>query len=364
MQFKTAIISKIELHKFSIPLKEPFVISLGPIYTADNVVVVIHTAEGITGWGECSPFMSINGESADTGLVVGSYFEKMWMGKDALQIEDRINELDRVIYSNNSIKSAFDMALYDIAAQNAGVPLYQYLGGKKNKKIFTDYTVSVGRPDKMAADALKIKEAGFPVIKVKIGKGGKEDVARIKAIRDAVGPEIPVRVDANQGWNYEEAIETLRALGPCNIQHCEEPLPRWAFMQLPELKKQSPIPIMSDETCCDHNDVKRLIDLNACDLINIKLGKSGGIFKALKMIRLAEEANMKIQIGAFLESRIAMTAFAHLALCSDNIIHYDFDTALMFSADPVEGGIVYKEKGAIEIPDTPGIGAKLRPAHV
>ena len=355
-----AIITRIELIKLSVPLKEPFIISLGPVYSADNVVVVVHTQSGITGWGECSPFMSINGESADTGMVVGKYFEKIWLGKDALQIEERINELDKVIYGNNSIKSAFDMALYDIAAQNAELPLYRFLGGSKNKTIATDYTVSVGEAAKMAADALKIKEAGFPVIKVKIGKGGKEDVLRIRAIREAVGYDIPLRIDANQGWGFEETIETLRALAPFNIQHCEEPLPRWAFMQLPEVKRQSPILIMSDESCCDHNDVKRLIDLKACDRINIKLGKSGGIFKALKMIQLAEAADMEIQIGAFLESRIAMTAFAHLALCSNKIVYYDFDTALMFSEDPVEGGIVYKDNGIIEVPEMPGIGAVLK----
>src|SRR5690606_33763975 len=140
----------------------------------------VHTDAGITGWGECSPFMSINGESAGTALVVGKYFEKIWLGKDALQIEDRVRELDAVIYGNNSIKSAFDMALYDIAAQQAGQPLYQYLGGSKNKVIETDYTVSVGDAAKMAADALKIKNAGFPVIKVKIGKGGVQDVERIR----------------------------------------------------------------------------------------------------------------------------------------------------------------------------------------
>lgn len=358
------IITNIELHKISVPLKEPFVISLGPVYNADNVVVIISTSNGIIGWGECCPFMSINGESADTAIIVGGYFKSLWMGKNALEIEQRLNELDALIYANNSIKSAFDVALYDIAAQHAGVPLYQFLGGKKNKTIFTDYTVSVGSPEKMAGDAVKIKEQGFPVIKVKIGKNGKEDIKRIKAIREAVGYEIPMRVDANQGWTFDEAIETLNGLAPLNIQHCEEPLPRWAFMQLPELKKRSPVPIMCDETCCDPNDVKRLIDLNACDLINIKLGKSGGIFKALKMIRLAEAAVIKIQIGAFLESRLAMTAFAHVALCSDNIIYYDFDTSLMFSADPIEGGIEYKAGGVIEVSDKPGIGAKLKDAFM
>ncbi len=353
-------ITNIELHKIAIPLIEPFAISLGTLYSADNVVVAVHTNEGITGWGECSPFMSINGESADTCMIVGSYFQKIWLGKDPLQIMDRMIELTGVIYANNSIKSAFDMALYDIAAQRAGLPLHQFLGGCKNKTITTDYTVSVGEASKMAADALKIKAAGFPVIKVKIGKGGANDVIRIRAIREAVGYEIPIRIDANQGWTFEEAIETLQALSPYKIQHCEEPLPRWDFMQLPALRAQSPIVIMSDESCADPHDLKRLIDLKACDRINIKLGKCGGILNALKMIRMAENAGMEIQIGAFLESRIAMTAFAHVALCSNNIVYFDFDTALMFSQDPVEGGIVYKEKGVIEVPDVPGIGARLK----
>lgn len=353
-------ISQIELHRISIPLKEPFVISLGTLYNAESTIVIMHTKEGITGWGECSPFMTINGESAETAMVVGGYLKQVLLGTNALDIEQRIADMDRVIYANNSIKSAFDMALYDIAAQHAGSPLYRFLGGEAGKPVFTDYTVSVGEPEKMASDALKIKMNGFPVIKVKLGKGGAADVERIKAIREAVGYEIPIRADANQGWGFEEAIETLNSLAPYQLQHCEEPLPRHDFMKLSEIRRQSPILIMSDESCCDHNDTERLISLNACDLINIKLGKSGGIFKALKMIKLAEDAGMRIQIGAFLESRLAMTAFAHLALCSPNIIHYDFDTALMFSEDPVEGGLVYKDGGLIEISDTPGIGACIK----
>lgn len=352
-------IRKIELHKISIPLIEPFIISLGPLYHAENVIVTIHTHEGLTGMGECSPFMTIHGETADTALVVGSLFKDFFVGKNAWDIAARIAEMDRIIYGNSSIKSAFDMALYDIAAQHAGQPLYQFLGGNKNKIITTDYTVSVDSCKKMAADALKIKKAGFPVIKVKLGKGGQEDIDRMRAIRDAVGYEIPIRIDANQGWQEDEAISVLQALGPLNIQHCEEPVARWNFMQLPKIKSQSPIPIMADESCCDVHDLQRLIEINACDLINIKLGKSGGIFKALQMIRLAEHHNIRIQLGAFLESRLAMTAFVHLALCSDNIIHYDFDTALMFTQDPVVGGIQYHPGGVIEMPDTPGIGAVI-----
>jgi L-alanine-DL-glutamate epimerase-like enolase superfamily enzyme len=352
-------IRQVELYKLFIPLKEPFIISLGPIPNAENVLVIIHTEEGITGYGECSPFMSINGESMDTCFVVGQYFAKLFKGKNALDIEQRVQEMDRLIYGNNSIKSAFDMALYDIASKNAGVPLYNFLGGNTSKPIVTDYTVSIGEPQKMAADAVKIMQEGYPAIKVKLGKNGKTDVERIRAIRAAVGNEIPLRIDANQGWGVDEAIATLQSLAQFDIQHCEEPIPRWAFMQLPKVRNESPIPIMSDESCGDEHDTERLIELKACDLMNIKLGKSGGIYKALKMVKLAEAADIHLQVGAFMESRLAMTAFAHFSLCSPIIQHFDFDTCLMFSEDPITGGIQYKKNGVIEVPEVAGLGASV-----
>ncbi len=352
-------IQQIELYKLSIPLVEPFITSLGRDEYAENLLIRIKTKEGISGFGECSPYMPINGESQDTCMSVGQLFAKALTGKNALDIEGAVNLMDRIIYANTSIKSAFDMALYDIASRHAGMPLYRFIGGKNNKTIITDYTVSIGEPEKMAADALKIKSQGYPAIKVKLGKNGKRDVERMKAIRAAVGKEIPLRIDANQGWGVEEAIVTLKALAPLGIQHCEEPIPRWNFMQLPRVKKESPIPIMADECCGDDHDAERLIALNACDYINIKLGKSGGIFKALKIARMAEAAGLHLQVGAMIESRLAMTAFAHFALSSPNIVHFDFDTALMLREDPVTGGIQYKANGVVEVPEAIGLGATI-----
>jgi L-alanine-DL-glutamate epimerase-like enolase superfamily enzyme len=352
-------ISRVELYKLTVPLIKPFTTSLGTEYSAENVLVRIITEEGLAGVGECSPYMPINGESQDTCFIVGQYFAKAFIGRNPLDIEGNVELMDKIIYGNSSIKSAFDMALHDIAAQNAERPLYQYLGGEKNKTIFTDYTVSIGEPEQMAMDALKIKNQGYPAIKVKLGKNGKNDVERIRVIRAAVGNDIPLRIDANQGWKVKEAIETLNALAEFNIQHCEEPIARWKYMKLPKVKKGSPIPIMADECCGDEHDAERLIALDACDYFNIKLGKSGGIFKALKMVKLAEKAGIQLQVGAMLESRIGMTAFAHFALCSPSIVHYDFDTALMFKDDPVTGGIQYKEGGVVEVPDAPGLGATI-----
>lgn len=358
-------ITSIELYKLFIPLKEPFVISLGPINSVQNVLVIIRTADGCAGYGECSPYMSINGESVDTCFIVGQYFAKALKGQNALDLVANIHLMDKIIWGNSSIKSAFDMALHDVAAQHAGQPLYQFLGGEKGKTLYTDMTVSIGSPEKMQADAVRFQQQGFSVIKVKLGESLELDVARIKAIREGVGMQIPIRVDANQGWgNADNAVQVLHALAPYNIQHAEEPIARWKFMDLPKIAEVSPIPIMADESCCEPHDAERLIALNACHMLNIKLGKAGGIFKAMQIVELAAQAQLPMQIGGFMESRLGMTAGAHLALTNDYILHCDFDTPLMFTEDPVIGGIAYEEQYSVAVPDAPGLGAVIDEAYL
>jgi len=352
-------ISRIQIYHCPIQLKEPFIISLGKLDFADNVIVKIQTSGGYIGFGECSPFQTIHGENGDTCMAVGKILANGLRGENALDLEGCVSLMDTIIYGNTSIKSAFDIALHDIASRKNNLPLYRFLGGKTNTELFTDYTVSIGPPEKMANDAIKIVESGFPVIKVKLGGKPEEDFSRMKMIRERVGYEIPVRIDANQGWQVDESIEILDRLKVFNIQHCEEPVSRKYFMSLPEIKKKSPIPIMADESCFDHIDAERLIKMNACDLINVKLGKSSGLIKAKKICRLAEAANVKLQAGGFLESRLGFTAAAHLALSSKQFDFIDFDTPLMFAEDPVSGGINYLPSGKVIVTESIGLGATI-----
>ncbi|HOY28177.1 MAG TPA: dipeptide epimerase [Flavobacteriales bacterium] len=357
-------ISHITLFPLSIPLKAPFVTSLGALEAVESVVVRITTNDGLVGWGECNPFWSISGETQETCMSVGKHIARVLIGHDATDIEGLHALLDRLIFANNSIKSAFDIACHDIAAQAARLPLYRYLGGSENRTLITDYTVSLGTKEKMAADAQAIVHNGFQVIKVKLGGAPQEDIERVLAIRAAIGNPVPLRIDANQGWSPEQAILVLNALGDANIQHCEEPIPRWQFMELRRVKEASPIPIMADESCFDQHDAERLIGLDACHRFNIKLGKSGGLFKAKKIIALAEAAGMEVQIGGFLESRLAWTASAHLAMTSDAVRYCDMDTPLMFTEDPVVGGLTYGARGTITVPPALGLGASIGPAFL
>ena len=334
----------------------PFTIATGTMHYAQNLFIRIHTDAGIYGVGECSAFPMITGETQATCFEMGKDFAGLWKGKNATEIEARMNDLHSHTAFNATVKSAFDMALYDLASKQAGQPLYQFLGGRL-KPMETDLTIGIGSPEKMAETAIDFKKNGVRMIKIKLGRSGQEDLERVKQIRRAVGEEMILRIDANQGWDFETASFALQNMKPYNVQFCEQPMMYWEDLRLPELKKISPIPIMADESVFDHHDAERLIVANACDYVNIKFSKSGGILEANKIDAVCEQHHIPCMMGGMLESRIALSAFAHFALAHDNIIFYDMDTPLLgHKEDPVTGGVRYNGY-FIDMPDAPGIGA-------
>jgi L-alanine-DL-glutamate epimerase-like enolase superfamily enzyme len=344
-----------DIYKFSIPMR-PFTIATGTMDYAQNTLIRIHTDAGYYGVGECSAFPMIVGETQATCFEMAKDFAKCWKGKATLDIEDRMQELHDLTAFNTTIKSAFDMALHDLAAKAAEQPLYRYLGGK-HRGLETDLTIGIDTPEKMAQTAEKFKADGVRIIKIKLGKNGPQDVERVRSIRKAVGPDILLRIDANQGWDFNTARQTLEAMGPLNIQFCEQPMRYWNDHKLPELRQLSPVKIMADESVFDHHDAERLIAADACDYVNIKFAKAGGILEATRINTACERNNIPCMMGGMLESRVALTAFAHFALAHDNIRFYDMDTCLLgHTADPVTGGVKYKGY-FLEIPDTPGLGA-------
>ncbi|PWU03404.1 MAG: dipeptide epimerase [Bacteroidetes bacterium] len=346
-----------EIYKLSIPM-HPFTIATGTMNFAQNIFIRINT-EKFTGVGECSAFPMIVGETQSTCFEMAKDFARIWKGQDAEDIEGRMKQLHDFTAYNSTIKSAFDMALYDLAAKKANVPLYQYLGASQKKPLETDITVGIDSPDAMAAKAMEFKSQGFRIIKVKLGKEAHEDIERIKKIREAIGDKLSLRIDANQGWDFDSAVHALRNLAQYHIQFCEQPMRRWNDPLLPELKKLSPIPIMADESVFDHHDAKRMIDSNSCSFINIKFAKSGGILEALKIHDVSKDAGIPCMMGGMLESRVALTAFAHFATACSDIVFYDMDTCMLgHKLDPVTGGVKYNGFH-VELPDGAGIGADV-----
>lgn len=348
-------ITHIDIYRFSIPM-EPFVIATGIMDYAQNVFIRVHTDQGYYGVGECSAFPMIVGETQETCLAMARDFAKMWKGKDASDIEARIQDLHNVAAHNPTIKSAFDIALYDLAAKAAGQPLYKFLGGEK-RVIETDMTIGIDTAAEMSKLALSYQEKGATILKIKLGKKPEEDLERMQQIRAAVGPEMTLRIDANQGWDFDAALRCLQGMEDLNIEFCEQPMRTWYDDLLPTLRKESPIKIMADESCYNHHDARKLINSESCDYINIKFSKSGGINEGLKIHKVASDAGIPCMIGSMLESRVALTANLHFAYACKNIKFFDLDTCLLgHLIDPVKGGVTFKGY-FLDLPETPGIGA-------
>lgn len=356
-------ITKTEIYKYSIPMV-PFTIATGTIHFAQNIFIRIHTDENIVGVGECSAFPMIVGETQATCFEMAKDFAHLWKGKDVLDINARMDELHASTAYNYTIKSAFDMALYDIAAKHSNLPLYTFLGGIKKKELKTDVTVGINSPQQMALQAEAFVEQGVEILKVKLGKNAAHDMEAIGLITKTVGNNIKLRIDANQGWHYEDALKVLTAFKDYNIEFCEQPMRRYVDAKLPKLVQLSPVKIMADESVFDHHDAERIIAANACDYVNIKFAKSGGILEAIKINEVCEANNISCMMGGMLESRVALTAFAHFATAYDNVRFYDMDTCLLgHKTDPVIGGVTYNNF-CVELPDGIGIGADVDEAFL
>lgn len=352
-------ITHIDIYRLSIAM-EPFTIATGTMNYAQNVLIRVHTDAGFYGVGECSAFPMIVGETQDTCLAMARDFAKLWISQNPLDIPTRMQQLHNFTAGNYTIKGAFDMALYDIAAKNAGLPLYQFLGGSR-RVVETDITIGISTPEVMAQKAIHFKQTGASILKVKLGKDARQDVERIKQIREAVGAEMKLRIDANQGWSYDDAVYALQALGEYNIEFCEQPMRTWYNDKLPQLRRLSPVKIMADESVYTYYDARLQIESHSCDYINIKLAKSGGILEARKIHDLAAQHNIKCMMGGMLESRIALSAKLHLVYASPNLHFYDMDTCMLgHLEDPCLGGVTY-DGYFLNIDDTPGIGADAKP---
>ncbi len=353
------LIKSIDVFKLDLKFVKSFRISLGEITKSRNLIIKINTDSGLSGLGEASLLWSITGETQDIAIAAARACGRLIVGKDPFAIETRMKELNSYLAYNSGLKSAFDMALYDLLAKRAGLPLYALLGGGK-KEIMTNMTIGIDDPDIMAEDAMNYKEAGALAIKVKLGTNTRDDVARIKAIREKIGFDILLRIDANQGWDPVTAITTLQALSTYCIEFCEEPVAHWNNDALRRVYEKSPIPIMADESIFDFHDAFKLAKMGACDYFNIKLAKSGGIHNALKINAIAEAAGIYCMVGGMQETRVGISAGAHLISARSNIVFADLDSINHHVEDPVIGGVVFSGS-TVTLPETPGHGADIKP---
>lgn len=321
-------IERVEVYQVTLRYFEPFRIAPGASEKSRNIVVRIVTDYGVEGWGESSPSRRVTGENLETVSEALSRIAPKLIGMCPLRIEQDVEMMDRVVEGNPAAKAAIDIALHDILGKTAGKQLFMLLGGYRTE-VLTDITLSIKTPKEMAADAVKALEKGFRALKVKVGVNPSEDIERIRMVREAVGEDVEMRIDANEGWSPDQAIEVLNKVEKFKISFVEQPVPAEDIKGLARVRENSPIPVMADESVHSPSDALRLIEKEAVDLINIKLMKSGGILKARKISDVAEAAGVPCMIGCMGESEIGMAAGAHFAAGLRNVMYVDLDCDLL-----------------------------------
>ena len=352
-------ITNVRLGRISVPLRTPFKTALRSVNSVEDVIVEIHTDCGAVGYGEAPPTGAITGDT--TGAIIGAiqdHIAKTIVGRDVDEFEPLLQSVQKCIVGNSSAKAAVDMALWDLYGQLYRIPVYKLLGGGR-KQIVTDITISVNNPDTMASDARKAVARGYDCLKMKVGVNPELDVARLAAVRNAVGKDIVIRIDANQAWTPKQAVKLLNRMQEqgLDIELVEQPVAAHDFAGLKYVTERSYVPVLADEAVFSPENAMTILQMGAADLINIKLMKCGGIYNALKIASAAQVFGVECMIGCMLEAKISVNAAVHLACAKNIITRVDLDGPVLCSEDPVLGGAVFDEK-TITVSDEPGLGIR------
>jgi len=344
----------------NIPLKKPFKIAYGTHLVYRGVILIVKTDSEIYGIGEASPSPKVTGETQKTVIDAIEKIKPLLIGENPLNIEKIINRLNSVLSKNTSAKCAIDIALWDILGKVSKLPLRDLLGGG-GSKIAISITIGIKKMDETIREANEIIENGAKILKIKIGLNPKEDVEKIKELRNSIGYGPEIRVDANQGYSVKEAIWVGRRLEKYDIEFIEQPVKFYDFSGMKRVKDAIDIPVMADESVHSLRDTIRAIREESCDLINIKLMKSGGIKNAIKIAAAAEGAGIKCMIGCMSETKVAITAATHLALATENIKYADLDGHLGLEKEIIDGGVI-TENGENIISEGEGLGLNIKPS--
>ena len=350
-------ITEVRLGRISVPLRTPFKTALRSVSSVEDVIVEVHTDTGHVGYGEAPPTGAVTGDT--TGAIVGAlqdHIIKTVLGREVDDFENLMLALDRCVVKNTSAKAAMDMALWDLYGQLYQIPVYKLLGGSR-KQLVTDITISVNDPEEMARDTVRAVERGYDTLKVKVGANPALDVARLSAVRQAAGPDVRIRIDANQGWQPKEAVRILNQMQEqgLDIEFVEQPVKAHDLTGLKYVTERSYVPVLADESVFSPADALTIMQMRAADLVNIKLMKCGGIHNALKIASAAEVYGVECMIGCMLEAKISVNAAVHLACAKKIITKIDLDGPVLCSEDPVLGGAVFEEQ-LITVSGAPGLG--------
>jgi o-succinylbenzoate synthase len=362
-------ISDIKFGTLRVPLKTPFKTALRTVDKIEDIVVMVTTDTGHTGYGEAPATAVITGDTH--GSIVEAIRHYIWprvVGQDVANLNRLTQLIQGAMEKNSSAKAAVEIAVYDLWGQLYDAPLYRLLGGG-DPLITTDITISVDYIDKMVADSLSAVERGFESLKIKVGKDIGVDIERVKAVHAAVEGRALLRLDANQGWTAKQAVYALQTLEDAGVrlELVEQPVKAQDLNGMKYVTERVHTPIMADESVFGPTEVVELIRMRAADIINIKLMKTGGISNAIRIADIAAMYGVECMIGCMLETGISVAAAVHVAVAkSDAITKIDLDGPSLCTFNPIDGGVIFND-AEISVTDAAGLGIReirgLEPIH-
>ncbi|MBE9169266.1 dipeptide epimerase [Pleurocapsales cyanobacterium LEGE 06147] len=344
---------KLTIETFAVHKRFPLQISRGTTAQTANIWVRIQE-DRVEGWGEASPFSLEAEERKDTEQLV----KELRQIAPKLEVyhpleKQKIEEILQQAQLSSSVRAAIDMALHDWLGKKVGLPLWRLWGLDRSRIVPISVTVGINTP---AAARQRVRDwqkmIAVKILKVKLGnpQGIEADRAMLLAIREQA-PTVKLTVDANGGWNLNDAIDMCQWLGTQEVEYVEQPLPLGEEHKLAMLSNASPLPIFVDESCCTSRDIPRLAD--SVKGINIKIMKAGGLSEAMRMIHIARACGLKIMFGCYSDSSLANTAMSHLASLAD---YLDLDSHLNLRNDPFRGANL--TEGCLLPNDRPGLGVE------
>jgi muconate cycloisomerase len=358
-------ITQIRTYPVTLQVRPDFyIVSSGGAHAVSRYVfVAIDTDAGLTGWGEATVVPLWSGETqGGAEALIKDYFAPILKGRDPSDYPALINETDKII-DNPFTKAAIEMCLLDIVGQMQHRPVYELLGGAMNPlQIPIKFSIGLREPEDTAAIALGKVKQGFTAIKLKVGPDPEKDLRRVRAVREAVGPDIRLNVDVNGGWSVEQAIREIPRYEEFALEYVEQPTPRWDIEGMAKVRENSPLPIMADESVFTVWQAEQVIAKRAADLMSIYPGKNGGILKAQKICQLAESAGIACHLGSNLEWDIGTSAMCHLAAACRNVkvdqFPVDILGPLYYDIHPKQKPIIF-QNGCVQVPGGPGLGLSI-----